>query len=212
MTGTVYGVLLNDAAAHARLSPAFGEAPYRAPPIAPILYIKPRNTFASNGAAIAVPADPGLVRVDATIGAVIGRRATKVAIDDALAFVSGFAIVGDLTLPHDSVYRPAIRQRCRDGFCPIGDVTPATGFDPTDAVIAIDVDGIEVHRRALSGLVRPLARLLADVTEFMTLEAGDVLLLGGPDEAPVARPGDTIAIRVPGLATLTNMLVAEAAS
>ncbi len=210
--GTVYGVLLNDPAALARLAPAFHEPPYRAPPVAPILYVKSRNTFASDGATVGVPADPGRVRIDATIGAVIGRRATRVSVDDAFAFVGGYAIVGDLTLPHDSVYRPAVRQRCRDGFCPIGEPTPVDAFDVASAVVTIAVDGVDVHRRSLDALVRPLPRLLADVTAFMTLDAGDILLLGGPDDAPLARPGETVSIRVPGLATLTVALVAETAS
>lgn len=207
--GTVYGVLLNDPAALARMATAFHEAPYRAPPRAPVLYVKPRNTFASDGAAVAVPADPGVVRIDATIGAIVGRRATRVDTDDALAFVSAYAIVSDLTLPHESVYRPAVRQRCRDGFCPIGDATPAGGFDVAAATLAVAVNGIDVHRRSFADLVRPLPRLLADVTAFMTLDEGDVLLLGGADDAPLARAGDTVTIRVPGLASLTHTLVAE---
>ena len=53
---TVYGVLLNDRATVTRLSPQFDSAPYKAAPKAPVLYIKPRNTFAAADAAVAVPA------------------------------------------------------------------------------------------------------------------------------------------------------------
>ncbi len=45
---------------------------------------------------------------------------------------------------------------------------------------------------SFADLVRPLPRLLADVTAFMTLDAGDVLLLGGADDAPLARAGDRV--------------------
>jgi 5-oxopent-3-ene-1,2,5-tricarboxylate decarboxylase/2-hydroxyhepta-2,4-diene-1,7-dioate isomerase len=210
VSGTVYGVLLNDAASIEARRASFVEPPYRVPPVAPILYIKPRNTLAGDGAAVAVPADPGCVRIDATIGAVIGRTAVRVTVDDALSFVTGYAIVSDVTLPHESVYRPAVRNRCRDGFCPIGAVASAEGFDIAAATITVSINGSETHRRDLSNLVRPLPMLLADMTAFMTLEPGDIVMLGAPDDAPIARPGDVVTIDVPGLATLTHTLVAEA--
>jgi 5-oxopent-3-ene-1,2,5-tricarboxylate decarboxylase/2-hydroxyhepta-2,4-diene-1,7-dioate isomerase len=207
--GTVYGVLLNDTASVARRRASFGEPPYRMPPVAPILYVKPRNTMAGDGAAVAVPAEPGCVRIDATIGAVIGRKATGVCVDDALSFVAGYAIVSDVTLPHESVYRPAVRQRCRDGFCPIGAITASRGIDVAAAVVAVSINGNEVHRTDLSNLVRPLPVLLADMTAFMTLEPGDIVLLGAPDDGPVARPGDVVRIEVAGLETLTHTVIAE---
>ena len=208
--GTVYGVLLNDAAAVARLAPSFDGPPYKAPPVAPVLYIKSRNTFAHDGAAVAVPAEPGIVRIDATVGAVIGRTATRIGEDEALSFVTGYVVVSDVTLPHASYYRPAVRQRCRDGFCPIGKPVAAAAFDLDGAEVVISINDEPVHRRVLANLVRPLPRLLHDITEFMTLEAGDIVLVGPPDEAPTARPGDRVRIDVAGLPSLTHTVVLEA--
>jgi 5-oxopent-3-ene-1,2,5-tricarboxylate decarboxylase/2-hydroxyhepta-2,4-diene-1,7-dioate isomerase len=65
------------------------------------------------------------------------------------------------------------------------------------------------HRRSLSGLLRPAHQLLADVSEFMTLEAGDILMLGAPDDAPLARAGQSVRIEVDGLGALGHSLVAE---
>lgn len=213
--GSVYGVLLNDPATVQRLSPQFDSAPYKAAPQAPVLYLKPRNTWAADGAAVTVPADPGEVRIDATIGLVIGQTATRVSADDALRHVAGLVLVSDVTLPHENYYRPAIRQRCRDGFCPLGRmVVPAAGvagFDWGNAVLSIAINGQAVYQRSFAQLVRPAAQLLADVTEFMTLVPGDVLLLGPGEGAPVARIGDSVCISVPGLGQLSHTLVAEAA-
>jgi 5-oxopent-3-ene-1,2,5-tricarboxylate decarboxylase/2-hydroxyhepta-2,4-diene-1,7-dioate isomerase len=208
-TGTVYGVLLNDAATLERLKPSFDAPPYKAAPKAPILYIKPRNTLAGEGAAVAVPPDPGVVRIDATIGAMIGRTATRVAVEDALGYVAGYMVVSDVSLPHDDYYRPAIAQRCRDGFCPIGPVQPVSGFDLPQSEVTVFINGVQVHRRPLSRLVRDLPRLIADVTEFMTLSEGDVLLIGPPEDAPLARPGDAVRIDVAGLGSLSHTVIAE---
>ena len=56
LSGVVYGTLLNDPAALAALGEAVNAPPYKAPPRAPVLYLKPRNTLAADGAAVAVPA------------------------------------------------------------------------------------------------------------------------------------------------------------
>jgi len=213
--GTVYGVLLNDADALARLAPAFAAPPNQGAPKAPVLYIKPRNAHAGAGAAVAVPADPGVVCIDATVGAVIGRPATRVLADQAMQHVAGYVLVSDVTLPHDNYYRPAIGERCRDGFCPIGPLHAVhqahrNGFDPARAEVSIAINGVTVHRRSLARLVRSLPQLLADVSEFMTLSEHDVLLLGAPDAAPLARPGDAVSIRADGLGQLHHTLILEA--
>ena len=210
MTGTVYGALLNDRATVARLASSFVELPYKALPVAPVLYIKPRNTFAGEGAVVAIPSTPGAVRIDATVGAVIGRKAARVGQGDALDHVSGYVIASDLTLPHDVYYRPAVRLRCRDGFCPMTSVLRPEGFDLSGASLTVNVNDVEVHRRVFADLVRQLPRLIAEVTAFMTLDEGDVLLVGPPDGAPLARAGDVVRIAVPRLGTLTHTLVAEA--
>ncbi|MEG0923242.1 MAG: fumarylacetoacetate hydrolase family protein [Comamonas sp.] len=208
---TIYGVLLNDRATLERLSPQFDSAPYKAAPKAPVLYIKPRNTFASDGAQVAVPAAPGEVRIDATIGLVMGKDATRVSVDDAMSYVTGFVVVSDVTLPHENYYRPAIRQRARDGFCPISAMQQGdTGFDIANAVLGIFINGQPAYERSFSTLVRPAAQLIADVTEFMTLAAGDVLLLGPGEGSPLARAGDVVHIKVPGLGELHHTVVEEA--
>ena len=208
--GTVYGALLNDRATVERLSPQFDSAPYKAPPKAPILYIKPRNTFATEGAAVAIPAQPGEVRIDATIGLVIAKPAKGVSVDDALSHVAGFVVVSDVTLPHENYYRPAILQRDRDGFCPISALfKDEAGFDLDNATLSVSINGERAYERSFATLVRPAAQLIADVTEFMTLAAGDVLLLGPGEGSPVARPGDKVKITVPGLGELNHSVVEE---
>jgi 5-oxopent-3-ene-1,2,5-tricarboxylate decarboxylase/2-hydroxyhepta-2,4-diene-1,7-dioate isomerase len=57
-------------------------------------------------------------------------------------------------------------------------------------------------RRSLRGLVRGIPRLIADVTEFLTLYPGDVLLGGIPVRNPSARPGDSVAVEIPGIGRL----------
>jgi 5-oxopent-3-ene-1,2,5-tricarboxylate decarboxylase/2-hydroxyhepta-2,4-diene-1,7-dioate isomerase len=208
--GTVYGTLLNHRDALAALGDQVHAAPYKVPPKAPILYIKPRNTVIGHRVPVVVPADAAELEMGATLGVVIGRTAARVAESEALAFVAGYTVVNDISVPHASVYRPSMRFKCRDGFCPIGPAIVARALVPTpDALgIAVAIDGETVQRSSTAGLFRPVARLIADVTEFMTLFPGDVLTVGVAASAPRARTGQTVKITIHGVGQLENSLVA----
>ena len=207
-TGTVYGVALNYRQSLERLGAAMYSPPYKAPPKAPVLYIKPRNTLIGHGATVDLMPDVAEVALGPTLGIVIGCTATRVAFDDALAVVAGYTVVNDLALPHDSFYRPAIRAQCRDGFCPIGPaIIPSIAIAAPDRLkVRAFINGKLSLEAQLSDLVRPVARLLSDVTEFMTLNEGDVLLAGLPCDLPVARAGDLIAVEVDHVGRLENRL------
>jgi 5-oxopent-3-ene-1,2,5-tricarboxylate decarboxylase/2-hydroxyhepta-2,4-diene-1,7-dioate isomerase len=214
LSGNVYGVLLNHRAALAALGAAVSQPPYQAPPQAPVLYIKPRNTLNGPGGSVVVPADAAELEVGATLGAVIGRTACRVAAEAALDCVAGYTIVNDVSVPHTSFFRPAIRHKARDGFCCIGPkvVARARLADPASLEIRVLINDRLAQVGGLRELVRPVHRLIADVTEFMTLEAGDLLLLGVPPGAPRVRAGQSVAIEVDGIGRLENRFVAEAAS
>ncbi len=209
--GTVYGTLLNHPDALALLGDQVNAAPYKAPPRAPILYIKPRNTVVGHRTPVRVPAEVTELEMGATLGVVIGRTASNVAVADAWAFVAGYTVVNDISVPHASVYRPSMRFKCRDGFCPIGPAIVARALVPApDALdITVAIDGQTVQRSSTAGLVRPVARLIADVTEFMTLFPGDVLTVGVAAPAPRARAGQTVTITIHGVGQLQNTLIAE---
>lgn len=208
--GTVYGTLLNHRDALAALGEQVHAAPYKAPPKAPVLYIKPRNTWAEPGAAVEVPADAPELEMGATLGLVIGRTACRVSEADALCFVAGYVVMNDISVPHAAVYRPSMRFKCRDGFCPIGPVVPASpSIDPDALTITVAIDGKVVQRNSTTGLIRPVARLLADVTEFMTLHPGDVLAVGVAAGSPRARAGQRVRIAIEGIGQLEHTLLAE---
>jgi len=206
---TVYGVALNFQAEWERWESRMRSEPYRQPPIAPVLYLKPRNTWIGSGDGIPLPPDVEQVKVSGTLGVVVGRTACRVAANDALAYVAGYIIVTDVSVPHDSYYRPALRERCRDGFCAISPAVASASLvpNPNQVEIRISVNGRACAAASTASLVRPVERLIADVTEFLTLGAGDVLLVGELPDAPLARAGDRVCVEIEGLAPLENPVV-----
>jgi 5-oxopent-3-ene-1,2,5-tricarboxylate decarboxylase/2-hydroxyhepta-2,4-diene-1,7-dioate isomerase len=209
--GTVYGALLNYRGALTALGNAVHQPPYKAPPKAPVLYIKPANTWIGDGAPIPVPADVEALQMGAALGVVIGRTACRVPAEAALDYVAGYTIVNDVSVPHESFYRPSIRLKCRDGFCPIGTriVDRAGVPDPDALAVRVFVDGALLQENTTANLIRSTARLIADISEFMTLGVGDILLTGVPENAPLARAGQRVAIEIEGVGRLENPLVAE---
>ena len=75
LSGTVYGALLNHRRALQALGDAVNRPPYNGAPQAPVLYIKPRNTLAADGDAVAVPPGVAELEIGASLGLVIGRPA-----------------------------------------------------------------------------------------------------------------------------------------
>jgi 5-oxopent-3-ene-1,2,5-tricarboxylate decarboxylase/2-hydroxyhepta-2,4-diene-1,7-dioate isomerase len=211
--GTVYGTLLNYRGALAALGDAVNEPPYKAPPKAPVLYIKPANTLSEPDAPIAVPHDAKSLEIGASLAVIIGRTACRVRPERALEHVAGYAIANDVSVPHESYYRPSIRFKCRDGFCPIGpEVERARLADPDALAVRVFVDGMLAQQNTTANLIRPVAQLIAEITDFMTLSPGDILLTGVPEDAPRARAGQRVAIEIDGLGRLENLLVPENAA
>ncbi len=218
--GTVYGPLLNFQREWGLWAPRMTDAPYKAAPKAPVLYIKTANTFTPCGGAIAVP---GQVEVGAALGLVIGESVLNQASSPAIQPFDAInheafecVLLNDLSLPHASYYRPPIRFRNRDGFlgCGAGSVS-LTLQALAQLKLDVRVNGQPVQTVDLGTLVRDAAALLQAVGEFMTLQPGDVLMLGtdclDDGTRPRAQAGDRIEISAPGFAPLVNTLVEEAA-
>lgn len=203
LSGVVYGPLLNQRAALERLGDAVNQPPYKAPPKAPVLYMKPRNTLAFDGQRTAIPDGVQAMRVGATLGLVMGRAACRVPAEAALDHVAGLVLVADLTVPHDTFYRPSAPFVARDASCFIGPrIAPLAEIgDPNAVTLSVRIGG-EQSTASMAGMVRPAARLLADVTEFMTLSAGDLLLLGTCPDMPLLGRGQAFAISAPGMGEL----------
>ncbi len=210
LSGRVYGALLNHRDAVAAIADAGVRPPYSGLPGAPVLFIKPRNTLARSGDALQIPQGAEELEIGAMLGLVIGATACRVQESQAHEYIAGYLIVNDVSLPHPNYYRPSVRYKARDGFCPLGPRVVAADAvgNPNDLSIRTYVDGALRQTTSCSDFVRPIRRLLVDVTEFMTLAPGDVLALGAGAHAPRALAGQTAAIEIDAIGRLENPVMA----
>ena len=203
--GTVYGALLNFQQEWQIRAPQMPEAPYKGAPKAPVLFIKTANTFTPSGGRITLPASVAEVDIGANLAWIFGASAQPLAC----------VLVNDVSIPHESYYRPPVKFKCVDGFLGVGLSTRGIEQINSDAVVlTVKVNGKEVQRVNYADTVRKSQELLAHIAEFMTFQEGDVLLLGSdclPDgKRPRAKAGDVVEISADGFETLVNAFIGGA--
>jgi 5-oxopent-3-ene-1,2,5-tricarboxylate decarboxylase / 2-hydroxyhepta-2,4-diene-1,7-dioate isomerase len=229
VSGTVYSVLLNDQRFVTELGEQALQAPYKGVPNAPVLAIRPQCCWAGDGDVVEVPVEtadseaddvklPGL-QTGACFGLVIKRDISFLANNNANSalvlsdLIAGVCLANDFSLPIENHYRPAVRQKARDGFCVFAGVVLPFESMYQERSFALFVDGQLLQRQ--NGLLcnehvqRSIEQMLIDVTDFMTLKAGDILLLGPSFRAPVAKVGQTIELRSPQFGSIKNSVIAS---
>lgn len=209
--GTLLGIALNYKGLLERRLEEFDQPPYQKPPVKPVLFIKTPNTRNANGQPVVFPAGVERLQPGPALGVVIGKRASRVSQAEAMSHVAGYTIVNEFSLPEDSYYRPAVKAKCRDGFCPIGpEVVDVSAIsDPNALTLRLYVNGEVRQENSTANWVRTIPQLIAELSEFMTLDEGDVLITGTPEGRVDVQPGDTVVVEITGMGKLTNTVVAE---
>ncbi|MGR3965031.1 4-hydroxyphenylacetate isomerase [Pseudomonas sp. 910_23] len=210
-SGTLFGVALNYQGLLDQHLAAFEQAPYQKPPTKPVLFIKTPNTRNAHGGVVLQPAGERL-QPGPALGVVIGQRASRVSLDNAMAHVAGYVVVNEFSLPEDSYYRPAVKAKCRDGFCALGPQVIARDqvANPNELALKLFVNGELRQQNSTARWVRDIPQLIAEISEFMTLHPGDVLITGTPEGRVDVQPGDRVEVEITGVGRLLNIVQAEA--
>jgi 2-keto-4-pentenoate hydratase/2-oxohepta-3-ene-1,7-dioic acid hydratase in catechol pathway len=178
-------------------------------PTTPFVFIKSVSSVIGPGADIVSPSATKKLQHEAEIAVVIGRRAHHVSRDRAHSVILGFTLANDVTA-RDLQYGDVGITLAKgfDTFCPIGPWIE-TDVDFTALTVEADVDGEVRQHGEAADMVFSIPFLIEYVTQFMTLEAGDVILTGTPSGVGDLQPGNTVTIRSPQIGQLVNAVVAE---
>ncbi|AJP53178.1 fumarylacetoacetate hydrolase family protein [Pseudomonas simiae] len=209
-SGTLFGVALNYQGLLDQHLAAFQQAPYQKPPTKPVLFIKTPNTRNQHDAVVLHPQGERL-QPGPALGVVIGLRASRVSLENAMAHVAGYVVVNEFSLPEDSYYRPAVKAKCRDGFCALGPhlIPRDQVANPNQLSLKLWVNGELRQENSTAHWVRDIAQLIAEISEFMTLHPGDVLITGTPEGRVDVLPGDKVEVEISGVGRLVNHIQAE---
>lgn len=176
-------------------------------PTEPMFFLKAPSSLIGPGDAIEVPYREHATHWEAELAAVIGTRCRKVSEAEALSHVFGYTIANDVS---DRDFQKGDtpfgfgRGKSFDTFCPCGPVLVTTGINPLDVQVTLTCNGEARQSDSTSLMIHPLPKLIAFLSQIMTLEPGDVILTGTPKGVGPMKPGDVISVSIPGIGTLTN--------
>jgi 2-keto-4-pentenoate hydratase/2-oxohepta-3-ene-1,7-dioic acid hydratase in catechol pathway len=179
-------------------------------PTAPLIFLKAPSSLLAPGQPIVLTPFSQQVEHEAELAVVIGRRCRSVALEDVAALILGYTCANDVTARdlqrQDGQWA---RGKSFDTFCPLGPWIE-TDLDVTALDVTCHVQGQLRQRGNTADMVFAVDSLVSYVSRMMTLEPGDVILTGTPAGVGPLHPGDTVEVRVEGIGTLHNPVVAGA--
>jgi ureidoglycolate lyase len=181
-------------------------------PKEPLIFSKAVSCAAGPNDALVLPAGAAKLDWEVELGVVIGTRAKNVAPADALAHVAGYCVVNDLSERAWQIERSGgqwDKGKGHDGFGPLGPwlVTADEVADPQALDLWLDLNGEPRQRGSTRTMVFGVAALVSTVSQFMTLEPGDLITTGTPPGVGMgAKPnprwlgvGDVLTLGIQGL-------------
>ncbi|TFB73301.1 fumarylacetoacetate hydrolase family protein [Cryobacterium glaciale] len=168
-------------------------------PEQPSYFLKPGTSVSVSGTPIERPAGTELLAFEGEIALIIGRSIRRVSPEEGWAAVSGVTAANDFGV-YDLRYADKgsnLKSKGGDGFTPLGPaVIKAADIQPDALRVRTWVNGKLVQEDTTADLVFPFGRLVADLSQLMTLEPGDVILTGTPAGSSVVHPGDLVEVEV----------------
>lgn len=187
-------------------------------PQEPLLFLKPPSSLIGPDAAIVRPQGYERTDFEGELGVVIGQRARRVSVKDALTYVFGYTVCNDVTV-RDLQARDVQFTRAKgfDTFCPVGpwvvsaDGRDGNSIDPRNLPIQARVNGAIKQDSNTSDMIFDVPTLISFVSHVMTLEPGDVISTGTPQGVGPLQPGDRVEIEIGSVGVLSNPVTAPEA-
>jgi 2-keto-4-pentenoate hydratase/2-oxohepta-3-ene-1,7-dioic acid hydratase in catechol pathway len=178
-----------------------GEAPKE-----PLIFLKPNTSVIGDKETIVLPKISEQVDHEGELAIVIGEFAKNVKEEDALNYVMGYTIANDVTA-RDLQDKDGQWTRAKgfDTFCPLGPWIE-TDFQVDGQIIETRVDGDLRQHASLNSMIHGVERIIAHVSEVMTLLPGDIILTGTPAGIGRIEAGQTVDVTIEGIGTLTNLV------
>ncbi|MGO3150251.1 MAG: fumarylacetoacetate hydrolase family protein, partial [Glutamicibacter ardleyensis] len=168
----------------------------------PSYFMKASSSLATTGSTVERPAGTELLAFEGEIALIIGKAARRVSVEEAWSYVGSVTASNDLGV-HDIKYADKgsnIRSKSGDGYTPMGPTAlAAADLDPAKLRVQTWVNGKIVQDADTSELLFSFAQIVADLSQQMTLEPGDVILTGTPAGSSVFFPGDVVEVEVTDL-------------
>ena len=174
-------------------------------PDRPLLFLKPPNALSGHGDVVALPEGKEKVEHEAELAVVVGEQCRNVAAEDAMDVVAGFTCANDISNRDDQrIEQNWVRGKAFDNSCPLGPVLVDPAAVPADATVELRLNGETKQRSTRDEFIFEIPEIIEEVTQYMTLEEGDVIITGTPAGVGELSDGDTVEVEIEGIGTLEN--------
>lgn len=153
------------------------------------------------------------------LAVVIGRPGRRIAVADALDHVFGYAVLNDVSARDVQLGRKQWwKGKSLQGSSPFGPyiVTADDVPDPSELLLSCSVDQVEKQRCRAALMIHDIAHLIADLSNTLTLEPGDVISTGTPSGVGMAQepqqwlvPGSVLESEISGLGRQRNEILSK---
>jgi 5-oxopent-3-ene-1,2,5-tricarboxylate decarboxylase / 2-hydroxyhepta-2,4-diene-1,7-dioate isomerase len=181
-------------------------------PAEPSYFLKPPSSLSVDGAPVVRPQGCELLCYEGEIALVIGAAVRRASLAEARAAIGWVAAANDLGV-YDLRWADRgsnVLAKGQDGFTPLSAPARAAGLDLGNLTVRTRLNGEVVQEGSSSELIFPFELLVADLSRFMTLEPGDVILTGTPARSRPCAPGDVVEVEVEGVGSVRNEIVEDA--
>lgn len=183
-------------------------------PTSPVIFSKFSTCSIGPNEPVIIPEGSTQTDYEAELAFVIGRRAQNVKKEDALNYVFGYTNFNDVSA-RDFQFADGQWQRGKscDTFAPMGEFIATTDEipDPQNLSIKLHLNGETLQDSNTDQMIFGVAELVEFLSQFITLEPGDVVATGTPPGVGFARKppvylkdGDTVEVEIEGLGVLSN--------
>jgi 2-keto-4-pentenoate hydratase/2-oxohepta-3-ene-1,7-dioic acid hydratase in catechol pathway len=189
-------------------------------PPEPVFFTKAVSCLQGPDDPVMIPRGSVATDWEVELGVVIGRRASYVEEGEALDYVAGYCTINDISERDFQLNRSGTWDKGKgcDTFGPVGPwlVTADEVGDPQDLGMWLEVNGRRVQDGSTRTMVFGVAKLVAYLSEFLTLEPGDIVTTGTPPgvgmgqkpEPWYLKPGDVMELGIDKLGTQRQDVVA----
>ncbi|MCH2180521.1 MAG: fumarylacetoacetate hydrolase family protein [Mariniblastus sp.] len=189
------------------------------PPGLPIVFSKFASAIVGPGQPIVLPEISQSVDFEAELVVVIGRSGRHIRQENALDHVLGYTAGNDISARDWQKGRPGgqwLLGKTFDTFAPLGPwlVTPDELGNPHDLEIVCELNGQRMQHARTGQLIFPVDYLVAHLSKFFSLQAGDLIFTGTPAGVGAGRtppvflkPGDQLTVQIEKIGTLSNPVV-----
>jgi len=189
-------------------------------PTEPVMFMKALSSLNGPNDEVMLPRGATHGDWEVELGVIIGQTCRYVSEEEALSKVAGYVLVNDVSERFNQKNRGTqwSKGKGHDTFCPVGPwlVTPDEIGDPQNLGMYLDVNGERMQTGNSKTMIFTIAQLISYVSEYVTLQPGDLMITGTPPgvgegkkpEAIFLKAGDVMELSIDKLGTQRQQVVA----